>query len=309
MTLLELTRDYWESAAKPDLARNRPDLLPRIAAGLAGNGSECFGYDDEQSRDHDWGIDFFVWVEDRALIPELQAWKEDLFRRLPPRYPRARSEYGGTVGVMTSGDFYRSLLGVEEPPDDILLWRRAPEEQFAMATNGSVFWDGPGVFTARREGFLAYYPEDLRRKKIAARCMAIAQTGQYNLRRVSRRGDWVTAQFILAKFVQESSGLVYHLNRVYRPYYKWTYRRLQELPLLGGETAAQLDALTAVEGRTDAALRAREEIVGQVCARLAETLREQGLSDSDDWFLASHGEAVQRTIRDERLRRLPAQYE
>ena len=46
-----------------------------------------------------------------------------------------------------------------------------------------------------------------------------------------------------------------------------------------------------------------------LCALLADELRRQGLSTSRDWFLASHGQAVQDTIGHELLRRLPAQYE
>jgi hypothetical protein len=54
---LELSRQYFTDVAEPLLKRDFPALYPRLAAGLAGNGSECFGYDDEISRDHDWGID------------------------------------------------------------------------------------------------------------------------------------------------------------------------------------------------------------------------------------------------------------
>ena len=112
MKALELTKDYWNAVAESELEAAFPKLFPRLAVGLAGNGSECFGYDDEQSMDHDWGVDFFIWVpeDERGNIPALQTWKEDLFSRRPPQYIRKRSELGGMVGVMTTGDFYRSLI-------------------------------------------------------------------------------------------------------------------------------------------------------------------------------------------------------
>lgn len=308
---LELSRTYWENIAFPELKVAFPTLYPRIAAGLCGNGSECFGYDDTLSTDHDWGVDFFLWVSDadKDLIPALKQWKKDLFKRYPPKNPRARSVHGATVDVMTISEFYYSLIGVPGVPDEILKWRWAPEENYALAVNGEVFWDGSGEFSNIRHGLLKYYPEDLRRKKIAARCMAIAQTGQYNFVRIAKRGDWIAVRFVLAKFAMEAAGLVYHLNRVYRPYYKWTWRRLQELPVLGKETAGMLLAMAEENGLDENSQCVQQERIDTLCGLLANELRNQGLSNCEDWYFNGHGEAVQRTIRNEKLRRLPVQYE
>jgi len=308
---LELSRSYWKNVAAPELKAVFPALFPRLAAGLCGNGSECFGYDDEKSMDHDWGVDFFLWVTeaDRDAIPALKRWKEELFRRHPPEFTRTRSMHGATIGVMTVGEFYYSLIGVPCVPEDVLQWRWAPEENYAMVVNGEVFWDGTGEFSAVRQRLLDYYPEDLRRKKIAARCMTIAQTGQYNFERISDREDWVTVRIVLAKFAVEAMGLVYHLNKVYRPYYKWTWRRLQELPILGQEISTLLLAMAEEGGLDENSRWVQREWIERTCWLLAEELRQQCLSDCEDWFLTGHGEAVQRTIRHEKLRSLPPQYE
>lgn len=52
---LELSRKYVEEIYLPFLKEEFPELLERMAIGLAGEGSECFGFDDEISMDHDFG--------------------------------------------------------------------------------------------------------------------------------------------------------------------------------------------------------------------------------------------------------------
>ena len=311
MNGMALSCRYFHDITEPRLKLDYPDVYSRCAAGLVGNGSECFSYDDEISRDHDWGIDFFLWLDeaDRTAVPAVQAWKDRLFDEAPPEFKRSRSDYGATVGVMTAGDFYKSLIGYPEGPDDIPGWRRVPEENLAMATNGTVFVDNTGKFTETREKLLRYYPEDLRKKKLAARCMALAQTGQYNLRRCWQRRDWVTYKATLARFSDNAIAAVFLLNRIFRPYYKWAFRRMSELAAPGKEVGAYLLSIAESCGVGDTIYNDNQRDVDRICALLADELRRQKLAVSDDWFLATQGEELQRAIGDAFLRALPAQYE
>lgn len=311
MNGLQLSREYYFSVADPLLKRDFPALYPRLAAGLAGNGSECFGYDDELSRDHDWGADFFIWTleEDSGAVPALQKWKDGLFGSQPPEYARTRSEYGARIGVMTCGSFFSSLIGVPGVPETLNEWIRAPEENLAMAVNGQAFTDGPGVFTATRTGLLNYYPEDLRLKRIAAKCMSLAQTGQYNHKRTAARGDWVTLRSVLTRFSDAAAAMAFLLTKVYKPYYKWAYRALCDLPPPGGDTARLLLSIAETSGLDVRSQTERQRCIDDLCAIFVNELSSQGLSHSDDWFLSAHGEEVNKAVGDSFLRSLPTQYE
>ena len=311
MNGLRLSREYYFSVADPLLKRDFPQLYPRLAVGLAGNGSECFGFDDEISRDHDWGVDFFIWTmhDDRAMVPSVQKWKDNLFKNYPPEYPRIRSKYGAGTGVMTRGDFYSGLIGVPETPKTLREWISAPEENFAMAVNGAVFVDGPGEFTGTRNELLKFYPEDLRRKRIASKCMALAQTGQYNHSRIAKRGDHVTLRTVLSRFTEAAVALAFLLGKTYRPYYKWAYRALEGIPPPGGETARLLLEIAETGGFDDESQDERQRYIDELCSVFISHIREQGLSQSDDWFMTAHAEMVQSGIKDDFLLSLPAQYD
>lgn len=300
---LELARRYWLEVGAAAMERACPALRGRMAAGLAGEGSECMGFDDEISQDHDWGPGFCLWLtaEDfsahgEALRAAYAALPREFlgFRRL-----RESEHSQGRVGVFSIPGFYARFLGPKGPPGTPAQWLTVSDQALSVCTNGEVFADGLGEFTRVREELLAYYPEDVRRKRLAARCAGAAQAGQYNHSRCLARGDRVAALRALGEFVDHAQAVVFLLNRRYRPYYKWAHRALGELPLLGREAAAACEGLAACPQEE------RQDRIEGLCALLIQGLQEQGLTDSADDFLLRHGERIQGSIRDQTLRSLP----
>ena len=62
---LELSKRYFETygiSMLRSLKETYPELDGQFAAGLVGQGSECLGFDDQLSTDHDFGPSFCIWL-------------------------------------------------------------------------------------------------------------------------------------------------------------------------------------------------------------------------------------------------------
>ena len=304
---LALARRFFQ-ASLPTLNEHIPDIMACSAAGLVGEGSECLGFDDAISRDHDWGAAFCLWIPDGLFASERERIEKALallpasFEGHPVRMaPQLRM---GRVGPLPLRGFYRRFLGIDRVPSTWQEWRAIPEYHLCSCTNGAVFMDGSGEFTAFRDALLAYYPEDIRLKKIAARCMVMAQAGQYNLARALQREETVTAMLAAARFSEAALSMAFLLNRRFMPFYKWAARMAKGLPLLGCETAETLQTLAHTAwDEPDRAVPA-VEAVEALCASVADELRRQGLTAEPGSWLWPLGPSVQRNVNDPEVRRL-----
>jgi hypothetical protein len=306
---LSISREYFIAHALPSFEASFPEIIPRLAAGLVGNGSECFGFDDMISRDHDWGADFFLWLPEdlRDAIPDLAAWKTKLLRNTPPDFPRTASEYGASINIQTVGDFYKSMVGLSDAPQTLGEWINAPEENFAMATNGEVFLDNLGKFTQIRVKLLDYYPEDLRLKRLSYNCMTLAQTGQYNFTRCVLRNDVVAARSALTIFCDAAIAATFLLNRRFRPYYKWRFRAMLDLPILARDISDDIRTLAAAPITGDT--QELQAAIERMCAAIARELCRENLCETREDFMTAHGEELRAKITNKTLRELPAQYD
>lgn len=299
---LDLAEEYYRSCWVPLVQERFGHVANRIAAGLAGPGSECFGFDDEISRDHDWGPGFCLWLtdeDDRQSGPALQEAYASLpavFRGYGPRHASPGEEW--RVGVMRTSAFFLRFTGVTRPPATSQEWLRIPEHALAACTNGKVFGDPLGEFTRWRTALLAHYPEDVRLRKIASLCITIAQSGQYNFTRSMKRGEPFAASYSVARFCADALALVFLLNRRYAPFYKWLHRAARDLPVLGSWIHERVAQVTTADSP-----QAKVPLMEEIAAGLIEELRRQGLTDSPSSFLLDHAPSVQARISDPAIRR------
>ncbi|WEV67891.1 DUF4037 domain-containing protein [Bifidobacterium sp. ESL0769] len=312
---LKLARAYWERYGKPMIAEKYPEYQGRIAAGLVGHGSECYGFDDQYSQDHDFGPGFCLWLTDEdydAIGEKLQADYEALpqeFMGFGPRESTARAQGGSRrTGVFRISDFFAGITGYPAAPNDDKPheWLLLDEPTLAAATNGEIFADPLGAVSKTRQGF-KLMPDDVRLSLISRRLGMIAQAGQYNLPRMLKRGDGAAAWLSIREFTTNVCSFVFLINEPiragYMPYYKWQFAALRRLSgrisTLLPDVCEQLETILRLssaacfggagfgEGGKGSA-PAQEQIqstVEHICGEIVAELKNEGLTNSDEEFL------------------------
>ncbi|MGX8692281.1 MAG: DUF4037 domain-containing protein [Clostridia bacterium] len=298
---LELSRAYFERYGRPMLDGQFPELLPYLAVGLFGSGSECFGWDDEVSRDHDFEPGFCLFLPEEEIVSRRQEFLlERAYAKLPKDFEgfsrAALLPVGGARhGVLRTAEFFQKTVGAANGALTAEQWLTLPEQALAEATNGALFFDNWGE-VSRIRGQLAYFPEDIRLKRLAGRLLLMAQAGRYNVPRCLAHGESGAAQLAAIEFADSAMAAAFLLARRYRPYYKWRFRALRELPRLS-ELAQPLERILTTPCDEDKL--AEIEAVG---AAVAAEVRAQGLAGDDDPGKLAY--AVNGRIRDAQLRNL-----
>lgn len=303
MTGLELARAYWEATMPALLEGLDPQVRAVAAFGLVGAGSECLGFDDGLSRDHDFGPGYCVWLPSWAHARwgrKLQARYDALPAEFLGLSRRATPLAGKRVGVFETGAFYRAFIGLGRAPETPMEWLRVPEQLMATAVSGEVFADPMGEFSSIRLALQGFYPEPVVRKKMAADLASMAQAGQYNLPRCLRRGDPVAANAARAEFLSSLVAALHLLSRTYMPFYKWAYRSLGS----HARTAASLVGLVGKMARAPVAEVSQAD-VELACGVVRRAVLALGWARTSSDFLLDVAREVQDGIDDELLRGLP----
>ena len=303
---LEIAKKYYETYGKKMLEEQFADYADKIAVGLVGEGSECFGFDDALSTDHDFEPCFCMWINEET--ERLVGFKlERAYAKLPKEFMGLKRQTlsptgGNRHGVIITGDFYRKLIGSPTAPETLRDWFNIPSYGLAEATNGEVFTDVAGEFSSVRNALLKGYPEDVRKKKIAAHTIMMAQAGQYNYGRCIDRGETGAAQLAVFDFVKNAISVVYLLNNKYEPFYKWAYRGMRDLPVLGDLEIA-LSSITEL-GNSKSQASEKREIIEDIAKMIIDEFKKQNLTDATCNNLETHAYSVTDKITDPDIRNM-----
>lgn len=306
----DLSRAYFREVVRPLLAARAPGL--EVAAARLGSGSDVLGFDDAQSRDHDWGLRLTLLVEDDCAA-EIDSLLE---RELPEAWHGLPTRFATTwdpvvrqrVEVASAASFAVSRLGVD-PSTTLTLteWLSLTGQSVLEVTAGPVFEDGTGVLTDIRER-LTWYTDDIWRYAVASDWSRLGQEFP-DVGRAGLRGDEDGSAVIAARHVRTLLHLAHLLHRRWPPYGKWLARSAARLPGGGALRIALHEVLHARDWLS------RQGALTDAAELLATIQGEQGLPTMDPatepFFERPHigvremAELLTAQIRDPEVRALP----
>jgi hypothetical protein len=282
------------------IKNNFSSFQGRIAAGMVGEGSECLRFDDVFSRDHDWGPGFCLWLTDEDF-DEFGPALQDAYEKLPRVFMGFERKIARLsnqkLGVFRIFEFYKRFTGLPSAPKTPGQWINLCDAYLCACTSGEVFYDPFGKFSGIRKKLLEFYPEDVRRFKIAAKCMLCAQSGQYNAIRSAKRGEPVAVAFARNEFCMGIMDLVFLLKKRFAPFYKWKHRAVKDLGPLGRHIHSAVAKVVSCHNDLEA-----QDLMESMCFIIIDELKLQNLSQATGNFLLDHGLFVQQSILDEILR-------
>ena len=249
-TGMDIARDYFNLVVLPSFQKEIPELMHLLAFGLIGEGSECFGFDDELSRDHDFGPSICIWMQPHAYRQNYAKVKR-VYDNLPKEFMGLkRRELQGKhrVGIMNQEEFFKYYTGyanaeifknkLKQDKDvvELAYFDSFDTDYMACFFNGEIFYDEGGVFTQKINDFRNLFTKDYPsyfRLKIAESFSLMAQYGQYNYIRCMKRKDFVTARICIDKFMEETLKCIHYFNQTFPPYYKWLQKSALRFEKLG----------------------------------------------------------------------------
>ena len=308
---LELSKGFYNEHGKALTDSLDDGIKEKLCIGLFGSGSECYGFDDDVSKDHDFEPGFCIFIPDESVLDRKTAFMlERAYAKLPKEYMGFKrsmmSPVGGNRhGVIRTGEFFEKAVGSKNGKLSLEQWLRIPSYALCEAVNGEIFFDSYGEVTSIRE-YLRHMPEDVKKKRLAGNLLIMAQSGQYNYNRCLRHGENAAAQLAAVEFVKAVMEVVFLLNDRYMPYYKWSFKAMRELDILS-ITAHTCEFLLTTTNEGDMADE-KYFMIEDTATSVIEELMNQGLTKANCGDLEKHAYSVNDGIGDSQIRNLNILY-
>ena len=268
---IELSRGFYTDIIRPWLDEAAPGL--RYAAALIGYGSELLGFDDETSKDHNWGPRVHIYLAQEHFRDYARQLVDEFSKVAPASYlgepvgwrsrPHPPANGVESAGALEHGLEFHTLEARLEAHFAVrsvesleaLQWLGFAEQKLLAFTSGAVFHDDDGRLSQARDR-LRYFPDDVWLYKIACQWRRIAEEQAF-VGRAGQVGDDLGSRVIAARLARDVMRMGFLLERRYAPYSKWLGSGFARLPiaerltphlkraLLAGEWNDRQDALAS----------------------------------------------------------------
>lgn len=295
-SFVEKCRLFYEGYLKEAIHKDFGDYEDKIGVGITGYGSECFGFDDEYSYDHDCNVRLFLFVDKETLFAignQLQSEYENQLERFYKDYNikiNASLNINKVDGVVETKSYYTNILELDHLPVTDEEWYSVKEEKLAMASNGVIFTNNNCQVTDIRKYLSDYYNDTVWLTRIANEMYLYSQSAQYNYSRMKLREEYVASKMSIAMGMEHCMKLVYLLNRTYAPYYKWLRKGLEKLPVLS-EIGDILDTIAINE---DVAA-SNFELIAKL---IVKEMNKMGIIEGKDTYLDHYTGAILQKVRE-----------
>lgn len=304
---IEISKAYFEEYGRPMLEKDFSDILPYLCVGMVGSGSDCYGFDDEISRDHDFEPGFCIFIPNEDAVDRRKEFLlERAYAKLSKEFMGLKrslvSPVGGRRnGVIRISDFYLNKIGSADGKLSVLDWLTISESYLFEATNGEIFFDNYGEFSEIRNRIMNM-PEDIRLKKLAGNMLLMAQSGQYNYGRCLSHGETGAAQLAVIEFVNAAMKTVFLLNKKYMPYYKWSFRAMRDLKLFSTFSDSFEYLLTSENDSVTA--QTKTDVIEDIASMIIGYLIDNEMTKAICGDLEKHAYSVNDSISDPNIRNM-----
>lgn len=304
---IEISKAYFEEYGRPMLEKDFSDILPYLCVGIVGSGSDCYGFDDEISRDHDFEPGFCIFIPNEDVVDRRKEFLlERAYAKLPKEFMGLKrslvSPVGGRRnGVIRTEEFYTNKIGSADGKLSVLDWLTISESYLFEATNGEIFFDNYGEFSEIRNRIMNM-PEDIRLKKLAGNMLLMAQSGQYNYGRCLSHGETGAAQLAVIEFVNAAMKTVFLLNKKYMPYYKWSFRAMRDLKLFSTFSDSFEYLLTSEND--SATTQTKTDVIEDIASMIIGYLIDNEMTKAICGDLEKHAYSVNDSISDPNIRNM-----
>ncbi len=226
---LELSQAFFHDVIHPVLQTHYQPLLPFLAAGLVGSGSEVLGFDDAISQDHNFSPRVQIFVTEPVIEPQIDAIRQTILAAAPAQYlgfHLQHDQWLSFIEVAPLDAFFQSYLTIDHWPRTAQDWLKLDEQKLLELTSGKVFFDPQGRLEQRR-ALLYFYPDNVRYFLLYQGFTRLSEVGA--IERTIQRSDVIATELYRAFFVYFAIKVLHLYRRRYCPYRKWMGRSLQTL--------------------------------------------------------------------------------